>query len=220
MPTALVDGIGEVWWQALEDIVTQRKAIAVAEAEGTQYFECRTLAEKRATYDTLYWSMRRMPEARRVAFMHELAGQYGYDLGKQCRDLIMTWSELKSFANERLCTIGAHTVHHYELAKLPADEAVNEIEQSLGVLKAQFGSLPQHLSYPIGGKASAGPREYQMARDLGLRSGVTTLPGGLYAAQRDALWSLPRISLNGLFQAKRYIDVFATGEIFSRLPLG
>jgi peptidoglycan/xylan/chitin deacetylase (PgdA/CDA1 family) len=130
----------------------------------------------------------------------------------------MDWSELKAFAGEQLCTIGAHTVHHYELAKLPPAEARSEIEQSLRIIKAQFGIAPIHLSYPIGGKASAGDREFAIARDLGLRSAVTTRPGGLYHHHKDRLHALPRVSLNGLFQARRYVDVFATGAIFSRMP--
>ena len=220
VPTALVDGVGEVWWQALEDIVAQQPAIAVSLESGTEYLEARTLEQKHRTYDALYWHMRKMPEPERVAFMRELARQYDFDLERQCRELIMTWGELKTFAADKLCTIGAHTVHHYELAKLPAAEAASEIEESLRVLKAQFGATPRHLSFPIGGLASAGPREFAIARDLGLRSAVTTRPGGIYADDRHALHSLPRISLNGLFQARRYVDVFATGAIFSRLPSG
>lgn len=54
-----------------------------------------------------------------------------------------------------------------------------------------------------------------MARELGFRSAVTTRPGGVYARDRNALHSLPRISLNGSFQARRYVDVYATGAVFS-----
>jgi len=220
VPTALVDGVGEVWWQALEDIVAQRGAIALSHDHDTEYFDARNVGQKRRTYETLYWRMRRMPETDRVALIRDLAQQYGFDLEGQCRELIMTWSELKTFADEKLCTIGAHTVHHYELAKLSAAEASSEIEESVRILTAQFGVAPRHLSYPIGGLASAGPREFAIARELGMRSAVTTRPGGLYAADRTALHSLPRISLNGLFQARRYVDVFATGAIFSHLPAG
>jgi peptidoglycan/xylan/chitin deacetylase (PgdA/CDA1 family) len=218
VPTALVDGVGEIWWQALEDIIAGQEALAVTYAGETDYIPTATLKEKHEAFDQLYLRMRTMPEPDRVELIHALAGQYGFDLKAHCRALIMDWPELKSFAEEQLCTIGAHTVHHYELAKLPAGEMQNEIEQSVRILKAQFGRAPIHLSYPIGGKAACGPREFAMARELGFRSAVTTRPGGLYAAHRHSLHALPRISLNGLFQARRYVDVYATGAVFTLMP--
>jgi peptidoglycan/xylan/chitin deacetylase (PgdA/CDA1 family) len=218
VPTALVDGVGEIWWQALEDIIAKQEAVAVTYLGETDYLPTRTLAEKHEAYDVLYWRMRAMPESDRVDLIRALAGQYGIDLDQHCRELIMDWSELKTFAGDQLCTIGAHTVHHYELAKLTPAEARNEIEQSVRIIKAQFGIAPIHLSYPIGGPASAGQREFDLARELGLRSAVTTRPGGLYHRHKDSLHALPRVSLNGLFQSRRYVDVFATGAIFSHLP--
>ena len=216
VPTALVDGVGEVWWQALEDIVAAQNALAVTDANGeTTYLPSATEEEKYAAYDVLYRRMRAMPERERVALIRELARQYGLDLEQHCRELIMDWAELRAFATDQLCTIGAHTVHHYELAKLPLNDARVEIDQSIRIIKAQFGKAPMHLSYPIGGASSAGPREYGLARDMGLRSAVTTRPGGLYAHHRNSLHALPRVSLNGRFQAKRYVDVFATPAIFS-----
>ena len=218
VPTALVDGVGEVWWQALEDIIAAQAAIAVTYVGETEYLPTETVEQKYHAYDSIYWRMRAMPEPDRVALIRELAAQYGFDLEAHCRELIMDWSDLRAFASEQLCTLGAHSVHHFELAKLAPAAVRNEIEQSVKVMKAQFGVAPLHFSYPIGGSASAGSREFAMARELGLRSGVTTRPGGIYAHHRDRLHALPRISLNGLFQERRYIDVLATGAVFSLLP--
>lgn len=215
VPTALVDGAGEVWWQALEDIVANQRAIAVSEGGEIVYLPAESLAEKQHTYAQLYGRMRQMPELDRVRLIRELGAQYALDLDAHCRELIMDWRELKRFANEPLCTIGAHTVHHYELAKLTPHEARNEIEQSVKVIAAQFGTAPRHLSFPIGGAASAGPREFHLARELGFASAVTTRPGALYARHAASPWSLPRISLNGLFQSRRYVDVFSAGALFS-----
>jgi len=220
VPTALVDGVGEVWWQALEDIIAGQNALAVTYAGDTEYHATATLDEKRAAYDSLYRRMRSIPEADRVKLIRDIAKQYGFDLARHCRELIMDWSELRTFAADPLCTIGAHTVHHYELAKLSPADARNEIEQSVRILKAQFGKAPIHLSYPIGSSGAAGPREFGIARDLGLRTAVTTRPGGLYPGHRHSLHALPRISLNGLFQQKRYIDVFATPAVFGILGRG
>lgn len=218
VPTALVDGVGEVWWQALEDIVAGQNALAVTYAGDTEYFATANLEEKLEAYDSLYRRMRTMPEADRVKLIRDLAGQYGFDLKQHCRELIMDWTELRHFAADPLCTIGAHTVHHYELAKLSPADARNEIEQSVRILKAQFGKAPLHLSYPVGASGSAGPREFGLARELGLRTAVTTRPGGLYAGHRHSLHSLPRVSLNGLLQSKRYVDIFATPAVISLLP--
>lgn len=218
VPTALVDGVGEVWWQALEDIIATQSAIAMTYVGETEYFPTATVEQKYQAYKAIYWRMRAMPELDRVALIRELADQYGFDLEAQCRELVMDWSDLRVFAGDQLCTLGAHGVHHYELAKLTTAESRNEIEQSLRVMKAQFGVAPMHFSYPVGGPQSAGPRDFQIARELGLRSAVTTRPGGLYGHHRDSLHALPRISLNGLFQEHRFVDVFATGAVFSWMP--
>jgi peptidoglycan/xylan/chitin deacetylase (PgdA/CDA1 family) len=112
VPTAFVDGVGEIWWQALEDIVSAQEALAVESNGGTDYVPTATMAEKHAAYDMLYARMREMPEPDRVALIRDLAGKYGYDLEARCSDLIVSWAELRTFARDQLCTIGAHTVHH------------------------------------------------------------------------------------------------------------
>lgn len=215
VPTALVDGVGELWWQAIEDIIGRQDAIAMTSDGQTDYVDTRTTAQKHEAFNALYWQMRKMPEADRVKLVRSFATAYGYDLDRQCRTLIMDWQELRLFAGEPLCTIGAHTVHHYELAKLPLDQARSEMAQSADILFAQFGRRPVHFSYPLGGPLSAGQREFDLARDIGFKSAVTTRPGGLYPRHAASPHALPRISLNGYFQSRRYVDVFTTGAIFS-----
>lgn len=215
VPTALVDGVGELWWQAIEDIIGRQHAIAMTADGQTDYVDTSTTARKNEAFNALYWQMRKMPEADRVKLVRSFATAYGYDLDGQCRTLIMDWQELRLFAGEPLCTIGAHTVHHYELAKLPLEQARSEMAQSADILLAQFGQRPAHFSYPLGGPLSAGQREFDLARDIGFKSAVTTRPGGLYPRHAGEPHALPRISLNGYFQSRRYVDVFTTGAIFS-----
>lgn len=215
VPTAFVDGVGEVWWQALEDIIAQRGGMAIELDGETEYHRCRTTAEKAALFATIYKHMRRMNEDERVDMIRDMATRAGLDLDAHCRSLVMDWSELQTFADEPLCTIGAHSVHHYELAKLSGARARAEILESMRTLEIQLGERPRHFSYPIGSRAAANTREYDIARDLGLETAVTTLPGGLYARHAEAPWALPRISLNGNFQSVRYVSLFLTGALFS-----
>ena len=216
VPTAFVDGVGDIWWQALEDVIAGQEAISYKQEDGEIiYEETGTVRQKYQVYTKLYWRMRNMPEDERSSFMTEFTRNYGLDMNEHCRELIMTWKQLQTFVDEPLCTIGAHTVHHMELAKLDEGRARQEIAQSIQVINSQFGFEPVHLSYPIGRGRSAGPREYEMARELGLSSAVTTRPGAIYYRHKKQLTSLPRISLNGRFQKRRYVEVLATGPIFS-----
>jgi peptidoglycan/xylan/chitin deacetylase (PgdA/CDA1 family) len=202
VPTALVDGNGEVWWQALEDVI--------AAEEGS-------LVQKQARYDELYWRYRKIPEDQRVGEMEALATMHGLDLHAHCRSLIMDWQELQIFADEPLCTIGAHTVHHYELSKLSEDAAHSEMARSADIIEEKLGIRSRHFSYPIGSRQAAGEREYRLAQNAGFETAVTTIPGGLYARHRNGLNALPRISLNGNFQNARYIDVLLTGSLFTQI---
>lgn len=215
VPTAFADGVGQVWWLALEDIISRSETLALQSGDELEYIQCKSLNEKCKVYDDLYCRMRRMPEDDRVSLLKDMAWRAGLDLEKHCRDLIMTWPEIQQFAAEPLCTIGAHTVHHYELSKLSPERARSEIGECLRVLEIQLGSAPKHFSYPIGSRVAAGAREYNIVSDFGFRTATTTIPGGLYERHKQKNSSLPRVSLNGYFQESRFMSVFLSGLWFS-----
>src|SRR5690606_32974121 len=115
------------------------------DGDETEYVDTITVAQKNEAFKRLYWRMRKMPEPDRLKLLADFATGYGYNLDQQCRDLIMSWEELRQFASDPLCTIGAHTVNHYELAKLPESQARAEMAQSVDVIEAQFGFRPTHF---------------------------------------------------------------------------
>ena len=124
----------------------------------------------------------------------------------------MDWRELAQLAADPLVTIGAHTVNHPMLAKLPADAARAEMDLSRSVIEAALSRRPQHLAYPFGDATTAGPREFAAAAALGFKTAVTTQPGVIFAAHRERLTALPRISLNGEYQQLRYVRVLLSGS--------
>ncbi len=85
--------------------------------------------------------MKTEDELRHV--VRDLAARHRVDMAAFCRDLCMDWQEIVDLAADPLVTIGAHTVNHMMLKKLPDDAAVRaEMEMSRAVLEAALGKRP------------------------------------------------------------------------------
>ncbi len=213
IPTSFPDRLGELWWVALEAVVAQNDRIGLVIDGKQQFFDCRSVGEKRELYDALYGYLRSMKTEEEVRkTVRDLCACYKVDMAAFCRDLCMDWNEIVDMAADPLCTIGAHTVNHPMLMKVPNDATARaEMEMSRSVLEAALGKRPEHLAYPVGDPTSAGPREFRIAAELGFKTAVTTRPGVLFKAHRDHLTALPRISVNGEFQQQRYVKVLMSG---------
>jgi hypothetical protein len=62
-------------------------------------------------------------------------------------------------------------------------------------LSEACGKKVSHFAYPYGGRISATPREFQIVREIGLTSAVTTREANLFPEHADHLESLPRIGV-------------------------
>ncbi|HEY1747428.1 MAG TPA: polysaccharide deacetylase family protein [Xanthobacteraceae bacterium] len=210
--TSFPDRLGELWWLALEAIVARNDRVGVVIDGENRVFDCKTVAEKWALYEELYWWLRRQPsESDARAIMRNLAACHRVDIAAFCKDLCMDWKELAELAADPLVTIGAHTVNHPMLAKLSEKAVRTELEMSRSVIESALALRPVHLSYPYGDATSAGPREFQIAAEMGFKTAVTTRPGVLFPTHRTQLTALPRISLNGEYQQLRYVRVLLSG---------
>jgi peptidoglycan/xylan/chitin deacetylase (PgdA/CDA1 family) len=210
--TSFPDRLGELWWLALEAVIAKNDRVGLVIDGRNRVFDCKSLAEKRALYEELYWWLRRRPtqtELRDV--IRNLAACYHVDIAAFCKDLCMDWPEIAQLAADPLVTIGAHTVNHAMLSKLPEKAVRSEMDLSRSIIEAALSKAPQHLSYPFGDASTAGPREFAIAGALGFRTAVTTRPGVLFRAHAEQLTALPRISLNGDYQQLRFVRVLLSG---------
>ncbi len=213
VPTSFPDRLGELWWLVLEAVIARNEHIGLQIDGRNRTFDCSSIAAKRALYDELYWWLRALPtEAEMRDVIRNLAACYHVDIAAFCEELCMSWPELAQLAADPLVTIGAHTVNHPMLTKLSNEVARSEMALSRSVIEAALSVRPEHLSYPIGDRTSAGPREFGIATELGFKTAVTTRPGVLFPEHSEHLTALPRISLNGEFQSLRYVRVLLSGS--------
>ena len=217
VPGCYPDGEGELWWLALERVIREASSVAVQMNGEMRRFTCRTSADKSEAFDRIYWWLRGLPEDRARDVVRELSEAIDLDVKRLCRELIMTWSELRTLAGDPLVTIGSHTRSHAAVAKLAERDAFDEIVAGIKRLEVELGRPCHHFAFPYGDPTSATPRDFKLAELAGVRTAVTTRKGVIHRHHRRALTALPRVSLNGDYQHSRYVKVFLSGAPFALL---
>ncbi len=220
------DGAGDLWWIALERAIAASHHLETA-IDGTAYsFALTDDASRQDAFAGLYWALRALGDEDEMrAIIHRMANAAGVPTGTICRDLCMDWRQIATLAADPLVTVGSHTDTHLMLAKAPADRARADIAHGLARMEAELGFRPAHFCYPVGDPTSASRRDFRMAEEFGFTTALTTRRGALYPEHRDHLTALPRISVNGNYQALRYTETLLSGvptalfNRFSRLDV-
>lgn len=205
-------GQGRLWWVTLERLIAATDTLEANIGGSHRRFDTATDQDKQAAFVALHGLLRDLPTDADIHHALEpLALRHGVDPLAACRDLCMGWGELDVFAADPLVTIGAHTVTHCQLAKESEASALAEIQSSRERIATRLQRDVRHFAYPYGDRSAAGAREFASAKLLGFDSAVTTRPGMIFPESADRLTALPRLSLNGNFQEKRFLSVLTSG---------
>ncbi len=208
----LVEARAFLWWEVLALIIERYDRVSFVTDEGPQVLETASPSGKSAAYDRLLrYLQTELDEDGQRRFVRELGRAYGIDVHAHCREAVMDWTSLRQIAADPLCTIGAHTINHFSLARLDAERARFEIAQAAGVIEVELGQRPAHFAYPYGNAGAVGRREVDLVKQAGYRSAVTTRHGLLHEQHRSFLHCLPRISVNGEYQRPHYMQTMLTG---------
>ena len=157
-------GSGRLWWIALEMAIAKSDAIDVTMGGVATRLDTSTAQAKQAAFDRLHDWLRTLAEHDLQREITALCARHGIDQAAICRDLCMSWDELKSFAADPLVTIGAHSITHCNLAQQSESVARDELTLSRARIEEALQRPAIHLAYPYGDKLAAGTREFALAR--------------------------------------------------------
>jgi peptidoglycan/xylan/chitin deacetylase (PgdA/CDA1 family) len=213
----IADGTCELWWRALEIIIGKTNRLGVS--IGDQVLDLETLSEqqKAAAWRMIANYLKAMPEYDQRAWIRSFAAAEGHDLAAYCRSVAMTWDEIAELNRDPLCTIGAHTLNHYAVARLPTEDVLRELIQSKSQIEARLGESCEFFAYPYGDEIAAGPRDFSLAAQAGFTASVTTRKGVVFPEFASHLQAIPRVMLSGRYQQARYVDALLSGVPFALL---
>ncbi|MCB1382796.1 MAG: polysaccharide deacetylase family protein [Notoacmeibacter sp.] len=209
---AQIDRRVTLWWNVLEEVIARREGFYLPTPDGTALIDCASLAAKRRAYEQVErYLTEDVPEEKQDALVRELAATAGFDPDAPGRSLLMDWDELRTISRHELVTIGAHTIHHYNLKRLDADKAYEEMATAADVIELELGRRPLHMAFPYGYEAAAGAREVELAAKAGFLTATTTRHGLLTGGHQEHMHALPRISVNGRYQSVNHLRTMLSG---------
>ena len=214
VPSDYAEGEGELWWVALEHLIANSEEIDCEIYGEMRHWTCWTTHQKYEAFSSLYWYFRSINEARMRTIIRDMCEEAQLDISSVYADLIMTSDEIYKLAQDPLVSIGGHTVSHSAIANLDKDHAIFEILNGSRKLEANLHMKIETFSYPYGNQESAGPRDFELVKQCGIKTAVTSRKGLVFREHVDHLTALPRVSLNGNYQSIRYVKTYLSGLPF------
>ena len=212
--TGFMDHTHAPWWETLVALLNHTPKLTFDFGQGQVQFDLTMAHEKQLALEKIIEFAAGSNESAAVEVLNRTAIEHGFDPLADKEGLIMCPNQTRELASHPLARIGAHSVSHRNLRRLSAEEATEEMVRSAGRIEDVVGYRPVSFAYPYGFHSAVSAREIDLARECGFKIAVTTRPGILKTDERSKLTSLPRVSLNGLYQKQRYVRALTSGIPF------
>ena len=182
------------WWHLIEFLIAHHSLLEITLDAKAIKFDCRSPEDKQTTFDRLTRYLTLASAAARTAVIEEICQRYGSDARDYAENLFMTEAELQAFSQKEYAQVGVHGVSHCAFASLSATELEQELQESTAWLAAVSGNTPRHLAYPYGSPSTVTARDFDLVKQQGFTTAVTTRHACLSAGEQQFL-ALPRIPL-------------------------
>ncbi|UXT51642.1 polysaccharide deacetylase family protein [Agrobacterium tumefaciens] len=209
-----VERTRSLWWETAAALTQKAASFEFDFGAGTEHVEAATSSQKAEAFARLENFVQTFAEDEAVERIDRAARQHGIDPVSIVDELVMDAAELRALSQDPLVHFGAHTMTHVNMRKIDAARLAHEIEESTRRVEAYVGRRPQSFSYPYGWTKAVAEREATAVLQAGFSVAVTTQAGVLGPHSLEKPTQLPRVSLNGRFQKKRFVKALISGLPF------
>ena len=194
--THLPDGKAILWWYHLEDLLLKENQIKFNLNGQEYFFRCPNNLKKDWAYHQIHSLILNGPSDQLHERIQQVFANHKTNFTKKTLELSLTWDHIREMGKDPLVEIGAHTIHHHALSKLPESVVLKEIEGSKKKIESEIGQKVEHFSYPFGTQNEAGEREFRIAKECGFTTSTTTRMANIFPEHKSLLEQLPRIAIN------------------------
>lgn len=167
---------GQFGWGAFDrTLLTTRSEMLDLQEFGLGRYSLSNQVSRESAVISLHRLLKQKPDAEKTKIVEHVIANYGDDTSGE--RTMMNWAEVNELANSGLVTIGAHTVTHPILSRVPHDQAKYEITEGKRLIEEQIGRSVDFFAYPNGQPADIGPEIVDLVKEAGYRGACTTIAG-------------------------------------------
>lgn len=112
------------------------------------------------------------------------------------KPMYLTNEQLGQLSNNKLCTIGSHSISHPILRKLSDGMSRDEFIHSKTILKEILSKEVDYFAFPYGSVYAVSNREINYAKESGYKLAFSSINSYLSRQSFKERWFLPRINVN------------------------
>lgn len=220
LATGYIDSHRPFWWDRLGYTI-HKTALERLSLDGLGAYSLKTVRERFVAVRTLSARLKTLPDEEKNLAIEELVRKAGLDVPLQLgREMVLSWDEVREMVRNRI-SLGAHTISHPILTRLPPDEARTEIIQSQRRIQEKADVAANTFSYPNGWPNDLNEDIKSVLKQNQFICAVSYAPSRLVYQQADP-YDLGRISARsslGMFYLNvsgLYPDMIATMARFRR----
>lgn len=204
-----------LWWYLLEDLIFKNERIFIKVDNKTFEFKCSSAGEREKTFYKIRSIIMKSHESDQVSQIQKMLALYRIDIYKKTDKLALSWKQIEQLGVDPLVTIGAHTVNHFPLSKLPESAAKYEIIESKKKLESRINCAVEHFAYPFGTKNEVGERELRIVKECGFKTATTSRQGNIFFSHKDYMQCLPRTIISGEREGEniQYLNLWINGTV-------
>ncbi|WP_159592864.1 polysaccharide deacetylase family protein [Chelativorans xinjiangense] len=214
LTAGFVERTRTIWWETAAALVDKSAGLTFDFGNGPEKVATTTAAQKRAAFARLEAFVGTVDEDEAVERIDRASRAAGIEPAAIVDELVMDEADLRALGKDPLARFGAHTLTHVNLRRVGSERLREEVEASARAVERYVGRPPRSFAYPYGQPWSLGEREIRAVAEAGFPLAVTTQPGVLRPASLERPTALPRVSLNGRFQAKHHVKALVSGLLF------
>ena len=207
-----------LWYDELYLLLRAVPPGPISIAEKDLSAACTKKTDRRAFWWSLVQLLSERDEQARADILGRLQARFGSsgtwksgilaDAASRRRFFLLTRSGLRSLVESGM-SIGAHTLHHPVLSRMPATGAEEEITGSRVLLQDVLGQEIWAFAYPFGDLASVTAREIKLAQSAQFACAFLNVGGGFGAELPP--FALPRVHVTasmGLSEFEAHVSGF------------